>query len=110
MSLRQKTATALIVFVALWPAVTLWLQARWGVDPWKLMSFGMYATPGRRLEDVRVTTELPISTAALERYRDLRRTLGELAPLPPEAGRVKLETLRLDPRTDRVVIERRELP
>lgn len=110
MSLRHKTAVALIVFVALWPAVTLWLQARWGVDPWKLMSFGMYAVPGRRLEDVRVEAEGQVSAAELERYRDLRRTLGDLAPLPPGATRVKVEMLRLDAATDRVVIERRELP
>ena len=40
---RRRLATALLAFVAIWPAVTLWLQARWSVDPWKLMSFGMYA-------------------------------------------------------------------
>lgn len=110
MSRRHKLAIGLVAFVALWPAVTLWLQARWGVDPWKLMSFGMYAAPGRRLTDVRVTAEGPVSADALERYRDLRRTLGDLAPLPPGATRVRLELLGLDAATDRVVIERRELP
>ena len=41
MSTNRKLATALLVFVALWPLVTLWLHARYDVDPWKLMSFGM---------------------------------------------------------------------
>ncbi|MGV3622881.1 MAG: hypothetical protein ACO1OB_18830 [Archangium sp.] len=39
---------ALLVFVALWPAVTLVLQSGFHVDPWKLMSFGMYSVPPRR--------------------------------------------------------------
>lgn len=39
---------ALLLFVALWPLVTLVLQFAFHVDPWKLMSFGMYSVPPRR--------------------------------------------------------------
>jgi hypothetical protein len=37
-----------VAFVGGWPLVTLGLQWGFRVDPWKLMSFGMYAVPPRR--------------------------------------------------------------
>ena len=127
---RRRAAHALLVLVATWPLVTLWLQARWGVDPWKLMSFGMYAAPGRRLDDVRLTVSVQrggaweplgpgVAAEAVERYRRARRTLGRLAPAPPllealgaatggQAVQVEVVEVRLDPDTARVV-HRREL-
>ncbi len=39
---------ALVVAVAGWPLVTLALELAFRVDPWKLMSFGMYSVPPRR--------------------------------------------------------------
>ncbi len=44
----MKPARALVCFVAVWPAITLLLQFAFHVDPWKLMSFGMYSVPPRR--------------------------------------------------------------
>lgn len=46
--MRRRLARAVVVFVAVWPLVTLVLQFGFHVDPWKLMSFGMYSVPPRR--------------------------------------------------------------
>jgi hypothetical protein len=45
---RRRLVKALVVAVAVWPVVTLVLEAAFRVDPWKLMSFGMYSVPPRR--------------------------------------------------------------
>jgi len=100
---KRRVARGLLVFTALWPCVTLWLQARFDVDPWKLMSFGMYAAPGRRPEDV----QLNVGGQEAEAYRKWRWTLGRLAS--PEAllratkGDVEVRELRLDAESGRVV-------
>ncbi len=52
--LRRRATVTLMVLVALWPVVPLVLQSLWQVDPWKLMAFGMYAVPARRLSDYSV--------------------------------------------------------
>jgi hypothetical protein len=125
---------ALLGFVALWPVATLVLQLGWSVDPWKLMGFGMYAAPGRRLEDVQLALSVkrdgawqPLDQTAVEeesaRFIRSRRTFGRLAS-PDELGlamraatkaesaRVEVRWVRLDARTARVVLEREvvELP
>ncbi len=46
--MRRQFARGLVGFVAVWPLVTLVLQFTFHVDPWKLMSFGMYSVPPRR--------------------------------------------------------------
>jgi hypothetical protein len=119
---RRRVARALLVFVALWPCVTLWLQARFDVDPWKLMSFGMYAAPARRPFDLTLlvsverdgrweaAAEPPEAGAA---YRRWRRTLGRLAShealgraVLAQTGaaraRIEVRELRLDAETGRV--------
>lgn len=119
--MRRRVARGLLVFVAVWPCVTLWLQARFEVDPWKLMSFGMYAAPGRRPSDL----ELSLSVEREGRwepvaeppeavpYRKWRLTLGRLAShrdlgrallARSGASRARLEVreLRLDTGTGRV--------
>ncbi len=126
--MRRRAALALLGFVALWPLVTLGLQARWSVDPWKLMGFGMYAAPGRRLDDVRLTMTVKRdgawaaaapSLVAEEAAHFLRwrRSLGTLVSPDPlaravlaatnaDAARVDLVTIRLDPGSARVVLDR----
>lgn len=124
MSRRRRAALALLVFVALWPFVTLWLQASWDVDPWKLMSFGMYTAPGRRLADVQLTMSVlrgdawePVAetelAAEVASFRKWRRTLGRLAA-PTALGRallarsgvtrarIEVRELRLDAKAARV--------
>lgn len=48
---RRRLVRALVIAVAVWPLVTLALQTAFRVDPWKLMSFGMYSVPPRRAPD-----------------------------------------------------------
>lgn len=72
--MKRRLARALVVFVALWPAVTLVLQFTFHVDPWKLMSFGMYSVPPRR-------------TATLGALSDEATEWPELDPV---TGRVRI--------------------
>jgi hypothetical protein len=80
---------ALLAFAALWPAVTLILQHQYDVDPWKLMSFGMYATAPRRPDALEV--ELSVrrgdqwcpASADLSRFKLWRQTLGRLVSVEP---------------------------
>lgn len=89
---------ALLTFVALWPLVTLVLQRQYDVDPWKLMSFGMYATAPRHPDTLEV--ELWVrrgeqwfpATAELARFKRWRQTLGRLVSVEP-----LFEQLFLDP-------------
>lgn len=46
--IRRRLVRGVVVAVALWPVVPLGLQVAFRVDPWKLMSFGMYSVPPRR--------------------------------------------------------------
>ena len=123
---RRRLALALLGFCATWPLVTLWLQARFDVDPWKLMSFGMYAAPGRRAEDLELTLTVeragrwePADEGAVPHeaaaYRRWRRTLGRLADAGPlgralllhtkaAAARIEVRERRLDVQTARVVV------
>jgi hypothetical protein len=124
--IRRRLVLVLLGFIALWPAVTLALQARWDVDPWKLMGFGMYATPARRLEDFTLVVEVrrgerweQVELASEEGTRFLarRRTWGRLASPEPmlrrlleasgaNAASAELQFTRLNPRTARVTVER----
>ena len=126
--IRRRAALALLVFVALWPVATLVLQAQWGVDPWKLMSFGMYAAPARRLDDLQLSLSVkrgggwqPLAQAAVAeesaRFLRWRRTLGRLASperlaramlaaTKAEEARVEVQWIRLDATTARVVLDR----
>ncbi|MDX2008586.1 MAG: hypothetical protein SFW67_00265 [Myxococcaceae bacterium] len=90
--MRRLVARLVIGAVAVWPLVTLALAFTAGVDPWRLFSFGMYATPSRvgaawQLQvlvdegsgfvplvprDERLVTELG-------EFLERRRTLGRLA-------------------------------
>lgn len=119
---RRQLARILVAFVACWPLVTLGLQVAWDVDPWKLMSFGMYATPGRRPEELKVKVEVQKDglwhevAAEVRPLQKWRVTLGTLAPIEPLAravckrekadkARVTLRWFRLDPNTARVVVK-----
>ncbi len=127
----MKGARALLIFIALWPAVTLVLQVGWSVDPWKLMGFGMYAAPARRLDDVQLSLWVkregawqPLDPAVVaEQYAQFirwRRSLGRLVGAETLAramlqatqaaeARVEVRLRRLDARTARVVFDRDEL-
>lgn len=126
--IRRRVAKGLLVFVALWPVVTLVLQARWAVDPWKLMSFGMYAVPARRVEDAQLTLAVkrgvqwePLEQGRVadeaDRYLHARRSLGRLASTTAlldamlkatgaTHARIEVAQARLDADTARVVFDR----
>jgi len=119
----RAAARRVLGFVAVWPLVTLGLQAGWDVDPWKLMSFGMYAVPSRRPRDLVIQVEvlergawraLPAGALpeAAASFAVWRQTLGELvSPLPlvrevlsrrgAERVRLTLHSPRLDASTGR---------
>lgn len=125
---RRRAALGLLVFVALWPAVTLVLQARWAVDPWKLMSFGMYAAPARRIADVQLKLsvkregvwqplESTVVADASTRFIRWRRTLGRLitgeelgramlSATDADEARIEVVQVGLDATTARVAFDR----
>jgi hypothetical protein len=55
----KRVASGLLVAVALWPVVPLVLHRVADVDPWKLMSFAMYAVPPRPSGSERVEVFVP---------------------------------------------------
>ncbi len=121
--MRRRAARALLIFAAVWPCVTLWLQERFDVDPWKLMSFGMYAAPARRAADVELVVSVERGGAWVRvaeppaegaEFRKWRRTLGRLtshgalqravlAQSNATRARIEVRELRLDVETGRVV-------
>jgi hypothetical protein len=113
-------ATRLFVTVALvWPAVQMVLAARYGVTPWRLGGFGMYAVPSPREvklsvndqsgreQEVDVRSLPPGAAAVVLAFAERRRLLGRLAD-PTEVATllaamedrrslvVTLKTLRFD--------------
>ena len=91
-----------LAFCALWPAVQMALVARYGVNPWKLAGWGMYAAPQLTpLVSVECLTpdtvgRYELLTVQPEWERELaefvqrRRGLGRLAR-PDRLGRRLLE-------------------
>jgi len=87
---KRRAAAALLVFAALWPFAQRVLVARYGIDPWKLAGFAMYATPSLpvlvalfvpedgRLALVDETALDPALRAQLDRFRAERLALGRL--------------------------------
>ena len=108
MSARKRAWVhgALILF-ALWPAVHIGLVKRWGVNPWKLAGWGMYAAPQIPAELRIQAGALPLEELPAEldttRYAFLRARLGlgELAR-PKKLARALLNH---DPAIDHVSIE-----
>jgi len=91
-----------LLLMALWPAVHIGLARGFGVNPWKLAGWGMYAAPQIPC-DVEVypvisgqATAQPLETVSaavrpvLERFRRRRLALGRLAE-PRALGRELLE-------------------
>lgn len=90
--MRRVIARLVVGAVALWPLVALALAFTAGVDPWRLFSFGMYATPSRvgvawhvqvLVDDgagfVPLVPRDEALLAELGTFIERRRTLGRLA-------------------------------
>jgi hypothetical protein len=98
---RRNALVALLAFVALWPLVHRGLVARFGIDPWKLSGFAMYATPSLPVLVVPVVPgrgrDTPLDEASLpawvrsdlDRFRVERLALGSLRE-PTAEGRALL--------------------
>jgi len=98
---KRNAIAALLAIVALWPAAHRVLVARYGIDPWKLGAFAMYATPnlpvlvavvGTTTSGTTVIDEaaLPVWVRRdLDRFRVERAALGTLRD-PEDVGRAIL--------------------
>jgi hypothetical protein len=88
---KRTFVLALLIAFTLWPAVHLTLVRVYGVNPWKLGGWGMYAVPqlqpsvrvfGLTADEVGVY-ELRMMPSglqpAIERFLGRRRALGDLA-------------------------------
>lgn len=111
MSTRAKKngVAALLVSLALWPVVHLFLSTRYEIDPWEFMGWGMYALPSpqvhvriERLIDGRPYVIRP-SDATLERldaFSTARTRFGLFAKVE-ELGP---EILALEPEMEGIVV------
>lgn len=43
--MRKQCVAGIVVVLALWPAVHLFLAVRYEIDPWEFMGWGMYSLP-----------------------------------------------------------------
>jgi hypothetical protein len=82
--IRRRLVLGLVAFVGAWPLVTLGLQHAFRVDPWKLMSFGMYSVPPRREVDSMLgdLSGRCVSWVELDRQTALVRTQRSRACAP----------------------------
>jgi hypothetical protein len=114
----------LVVFALLWPIAHAGMVARFGIDPWELFGWSMYATPPARVQ-IRVDVERGGETKPLRAMGNLRRqvrdfarrrtALGSLAPTESlartiletdptiDATTISIREIRLDPVTTRLV-------
>lgn len=86
--MRSAAMLAIVIGVALWPAVHLALVARADIDPWELFGWAMYSQPAARVQ-VRVDVEragvleplraMSTMRRQVEAFARSRTTLGRLA-------------------------------
>lgn len=119
MTATRNAIVALLLFVALWPFAHRMLVARYGIDPWKLGAFAMYATPNLPVLVAAVgttaagTTLIDESTLPvwvrrdLDRFRVERAALGTLRD--PEAIGRALLAARPDVTSVGILIQRSTL-
>jgi hypothetical protein len=116
---KRNVVLALLAFVALWPLAQRALVARYGIDPWKLAGFAMYATPSLPVlvalfvpKDGTLVLaqegELPDPVRArLDRFRVERVALGRLRD-PEDLARFFLDA-RPDASGVMIVVQRTDL-
>ena len=89
--MKRRGLAIFLLFFALWPAAHFALVRSYDIDPWKLGGWAMYSVPGpmktvrvvgikqdgelERLDFWRHTAEEQL---LVDRFRELRRALGEL--------------------------------
>lgn len=129
-AVKRRVVEAIVVWVAVWPAVHFGLSEAYGINPWKLFGFAMYSVPGPR-GGVRLVGLLPDGRAVrldrqqlsdderalLDRYHSYWSELGELASPSrlvdgvlarrPELESLVVDTIRyrIDRGTARVAVD-----
>lgn len=102
---KRRLAAALVLFLALWPAVHHGLARSYGINPWRFLGWSMYAVPNARvnlaLRGYVEGRELQISVgeearAAGDRYARWRVNLGDFASARPLAEAALAEHPALD--------------
>jgi hypothetical protein len=104
----------LVGFALLWPIAHAGLVARFGIDPWELFGWSMYATPAARVQ-IRIEVEREGESKPLRAMGELRQhvqdfarrrtALGSLASTEPLAETI----LALDPTIEATTIWIREI-
>lgn len=101
---KQQVLTAGLIGFTLWPLAQMELVHRFGISPWKLAGWGMYATPrispGLAIlvqegdqPPAPMPTVPPEVRVACQRLQRKRLWLRDLAP-PDEVGRLVLASKR----------------
>ena len=116
---KRNVAVSLLLFALLWPFAQRTLVARFGMDPWKLAGFAMYAAPslpvlvavfvpldGRLVLVDEATLPDPVR-ARLDRFRVERLALGRLRE-PEDVARALLAA-RPDASGVMIVVQRTDL-
>jgi len=116
---KRNVAVSLLLFALLWPFAQRTLVARFGMDPWKLAGFAMYAAPslpvlvavfvpldGRLVLVDEATLPDPVR-ARLDRFRVERLALGRLRE-PEDVARALLAA-RPDASGIMIVVQRTDL-
>jgi hypothetical protein len=91
--MKRRALSLFLILFGIWPLIQYGLVRAYDVDPWKLMGFAMYCVPGpmktvriheissdgsHRLLDFMAYGEA--EQRAVDRFRELRRSLGDLQP------------------------------
>jgi hypothetical protein len=126
---KRRIVIAVLALVAVWPLAQRGLVERFGIDPWKLGGFAMYAAPTPPIQVVLVDPASPESALdermlsaplrrALDRFRIERHALGGLREPRALAASVleeradlgavvvMVQTARLDPETAQITTSR----
>ena len=85
---KKSALFALLVALSIWPAIHHVLAHTYGIDPWKLFGWSMYAVPNRQIRVKVVALENgaptpwifpPAARAEIDRFITRRLNLGRFA-------------------------------
>ena len=90
MTTKRHALVAFLAGVACWPLAHRVLVARYGIDPWKLGAFAMYATPNLPVL-VMLGSDEGVVSAAVIRAQLAQMAQGELLALPGARHEIFME-------------------
>lgn len=106
---KKKLVTGILVVLALWPGLHLFLSSRYQIDPWEFFGWGMYALPSpqvhMRIEQVIDGRPLLVrpTDATLQRldaFAQARSRFGRFADL----DHLGADVLALEPQMQGIVV------